>query len=213
MKDKIKIALKQAYKNLGLGEKAFDGVASFLEKTITEDSQINDAVNSAEMLLKSIQGEVDRERSSRAILQKELDGLKAKIEKTPPNPPKEGDPKPNNSSDSELAKEIAELKAKLDAMEQGQARSSFVSNVEAMLTEKKVPKSYISSILKGRSFGEQDTVEAVVEEIQNEYKVFEEELAKDRFGGSIPPEKSDDPVDEIQSFAEAIDESNKKFFN
>ena len=38
MKTKILNALRTEYANLGLGDKAFDGVASFLEKTITEEA-------------------------------------------------------------------------------------------------------------------------------------------------------------------------------
>ena len=68
MKDKILNALRTEYANLGLGEKAFDGVASFLEKTVTEEDKIAEAVKeeSVRNLLKSIQGESDSLRNKAA---------------------------------------------------------------------------------------------------------------------------------------------------
>ncbi len=212
MKNTIKEALKQAYKNLGLSEKAFDGVASFLETTVTEEAQVNDAVKSAETLLKTFQGEVDRERSGRSALQKELDELKAKQTQTPPNPTKKEEPEPNgdpNPNDA-TTKEIAELKARLNAMEQEKARGSLMSSVEAMLTEKKVPKSFIKTILEGRSFGEQDTAENIAKEIEGKYEAVESELIKERFNGVAIPDRSEAPIDDLQAFANAIDESNKE---
>ena len=38
MKEKILVALKTKYSNLGFGAKALDGVASILEKSVTDES-------------------------------------------------------------------------------------------------------------------------------------------------------------------------------
>lgn len=43
MKEKILAALKTNYAKLGFSQKALDGVAAFLEKTVNDDSQIETA--------------------------------------------------------------------------------------------------------------------------------------------------------------------------
>ncbi len=81
MKTKILSQLKTKYANLGFGEKAFDGVADYLSKTVTEESQIEAAIAGVEPLLKAFQGDVDKVRTEKSELQKQYDELKAKQEK------------------------------------------------------------------------------------------------------------------------------------
>lgn len=52
MKEKILVALKTKYSNLGFGAKALDGVASILEKSVTDESQIETAVSGSNLSLK-----------------------------------------------------------------------------------------------------------------------------------------------------------------
>lgn len=63
MKTKILSALKTKYSNLGFNTKALDGVAAVLAQTVTEDSQIEDAVTGVEGLLRVFQAEIDRGRT------------------------------------------------------------------------------------------------------------------------------------------------------
>jgi len=81
MKEKILEALKTSYKNLGFGEKAFEGVADYLSSTVTDEASIETAISGVESLLKAFQGETDRVRGEKTALQRELDELKKK--KTP----------------------------------------------------------------------------------------------------------------------------------
>ncbi len=66
---------------LGVWRKAFDGVADYLSKTVTEESQIEAAIAGVEPLLKAFQGDVDKVRTEKSELQKQYDELKAKQEK------------------------------------------------------------------------------------------------------------------------------------
>ena len=63
MKEKILVALKTKYSNLGFGAKALDGVASILEKSVTDESQIETAVSGVEPFLKVFQSDADRART------------------------------------------------------------------------------------------------------------------------------------------------------
>lgn len=79
MKQKIKEALQQKYKNLGLNEEAFDGVAAFGETIgITEDTLAN-FVEGAKGLLTKAQSDADKARSAKAESQKQIDELKTKL--------------------------------------------------------------------------------------------------------------------------------------
>ena len=106
MKTKVKEALKTMYVNLGLGDKALDGVAGMLiaSKTITDESQIATVIAGAEIrdLLTSIQSEGDKARQDKASLQKQFDDYKAAHPEAQPNPsatPKTGEepPKPSEN--------------------------------------------------------------------------------------------------------------------
>lgn len=79
MKNKIKEALQQEYKNLGLNDEAFDGVAAFGETIgITEDTLAN-FVKGAKGILTKAQSDADKARSAKAESQKQIDELKTKL--------------------------------------------------------------------------------------------------------------------------------------
>lgn len=79
MKNKILAELKTKYANLGVSDKAFDGVAALLVKTVTKEEEIKEAVagSEVEVLLKSIQSSVDAERTKAAKAAKDLEDYKA----------------------------------------------------------------------------------------------------------------------------------------
>ena len=85
MKEKILVALKTKYSNLGFGAKALDGVASILEKSVTDESQIETAVSGVEPFLKVFQSDADRARTEYNALKGLYDELKAKSEASPAN--------------------------------------------------------------------------------------------------------------------------------
>lgn len=85
MKEKIMTALKTKYSNLGFSAKALDGVASVLEKTVTDESQIETAVSGVEPLLKVFQAESDRARTEYNALKGEFEALKEKATPSPAN--------------------------------------------------------------------------------------------------------------------------------
>lgn len=79
MKTKIKEALQQEYKNLGLNDEAFDGVAAFGETIgITEETLAN-FVKGAKGLLTKAQSDADKVRSAKTESQKQIDELKTKL--------------------------------------------------------------------------------------------------------------------------------------
>jgi len=110
MKNKIKAALQQGqYKNLGLDEKAFEGVAAYLATSITDEAEIETKVNSDEVkaLLKSFQSVAD---AARAKAKNEPNPQPTEPGKQPePNP--QDPPKPAEPQDLKamLAEALAEV--------------------------------------------------------------------------------------------------------
>lgn len=116
MKARILAALKTKYANLGLGERAFDGVASLLVKTVAKEEEIETAVagNEVEVLLKSIQSAVDAERTRATNAVKALDEYKRFHPEVEPKPEPAG-----NNGNPDIAKLMEDLdkqRTELDAL-------------------------------------------------------------------------------------------------
>lgn len=67
--------MKTKYSNLGFNAKALDGVAAVLAQTVTDENQIEDAVNGVEGLLRVFQADNDRQRTEYATLKSQHDEL------------------------------------------------------------------------------------------------------------------------------------------
>ena len=80
MKEKIKSALEQGYKNLGLGEAAFERVATLGETFIKSEEDIAAFVKNAEAILKAEQSAADKVRTELNAKIKVLEGDKAELE-------------------------------------------------------------------------------------------------------------------------------------
>ena len=79
MKQKIKEALQQEYKNLGLNDEAFEGVAAFGETLGINEETIANFVKGAKDLLKREQSNADKVRNANAESKKQVEELKAKL--------------------------------------------------------------------------------------------------------------------------------------
>ena len=81
MKQNIIDALKTKYKSFGLSNEAYDRIASALEKTVTKEEEIADAVAKVEtmnLIATELQKMRDTEIQKRTDLQREHDDYKAK---------------------------------------------------------------------------------------------------------------------------------------
>lgn len=79
MKQKIKEALQQEYKNLGLNEEAFERVAAFGETLGINDETLANFVKGANDTLKKMQSDADKLRNADANSKKQVEELKAKL--------------------------------------------------------------------------------------------------------------------------------------
>jgi hypothetical protein len=79
MKQKIKEALQQEYKNLGLNDEAFERVAAFGETFGINDETLANFVKGANDILKKMQSDADKVRNANATTSKQVEELKAKL--------------------------------------------------------------------------------------------------------------------------------------
>jgi len=178
MKEKILNALKTTYANLGLSEKALVGVASFLEKTVTDEGQIDAAVKEAsvEGLLKIYQSEMDSERQKAAASKKALEDYK----KNNPSKQDVDDPKNDVKDDSETAEvlkalkdEIAALKNRNAVLDKANSDAAILKSVrEAIKSEHKDDSrtdNLLNLILRNATVSEGDTAESLTERYKAEY--------------------------------------------
>lgn len=215
MKTKILQQLKQRYSNLGVSDKAFDGVAEFLSKTITEEERIAESVAGAEAFLKAYQSDVDKERTSASTLRKELEALKKETQ------PKPTDPKPNDNQGNEPTEREKALLERMDALQSqlgqliGQrSHEGKLAQITALLGEKNIPESFYTMALSGRTFGEDTNVGELVANIEQGYTKFQDESANDRFKGGGKPEAGEQSGDDVMaSIVKQVNEGTEAILN
>lgn len=202
MKGKILVALKTKYKTFGFGDKAFDGVADYLSKTVTEESQIETAISGVEGLLKAFQGDIDTVRNEKSGLQKQLDELKNKIENPNPNP--NSNPKPEDKKD-DMATIIANavsaaVKPLSDELAQFKAEKSQATRQEQIMAkEYGIPETF------AKRYAIPDDADLDIY-----FKDAKQELANIGFSGVTPPESAETKMEkEAESIANMISEGTK----
>lgn len=201
MKGKILVALKTKYKTFGFGDKAFDGVADYLSKTVTEESQIETAISGVEGLLKAFQGDIDTVRNEKSGLQKQLDELKTKIENPNPNP----DPKPEDKADiaTIIANAVsAAVKPLSDELAQFKAEKSQATRQEQIMAKAKeygIPETF------AKRYAIPDDAD-----LDTYFKDVKQEFANIGFSGVNPPESAEVKIEkEAESIANMISEGTK----
>lgn len=204
MKTKILVGLKTKYKTFGFSDKAFDGVADYLSKTVTEESQIETAISGVEGLLKAFQGDIDTVRNEKSGLQKQLDELKNKIENPNPNP--NPNPKPEDKKD-DMATIIANavsaaVQPLSDELAQFKAEKSQATRQEQILAKAKeygIPETF------AKRYAIPDDADLDIY-----FKDAKQELANIGFSGVTPPESAETKMEkEAESIANMISEGTK----
>lgn len=200
MKEKILVALKTKYKTFGFGDKAFDGVADYLSKTVTEESQIETAISGVEGLLKAFQGDIDTVRNEKSGLQKQLDELKAKT----------GNPNPTLKPEDKKDDVPAWAQALIDS------NKNLLTEVSTLKQEKLQATRQEQILAKAKEYGIPES-QAKRYNIPNDadldayFKDAAQELKNEGFAGVVPPESAEAKIEkEAESIAKMIEEGTKK---
>jgi membrane-associated protease RseP (regulator of RpoE activity) len=197
---------------LGFGDKAFDGVASFLEKTVTEESHIETAISGVEPLLKAFQGDTDARVSSALAKQK------AELEKPAPDL-KPGETKPADPNDIRtiIADAIKPLQQKIEGYEKRETQKQLQQQVLTAVREsfKTDPeKKGFDAWVKGRIVNIEDSakLEEITTELKTGYTEFRQEMINQGVISEIPAsgtpaaEKSVEEYQKIMNGEKAADD-------
>lgn len=184
MKDKILAALRNKYKNLGLGDKVLEGIADMLALTTTEETQIDNAVTGVESLAKGFQSDADRIRTEATA--------KAKAEKDKGAEPPKGEPPKNDDDVPSWAKGLIEanqtLVAKINAIESGKTTESRKTILEGKL--KDAAPSIKSKILKDFSrmnFEKDEDFDAYLTETEADLTTLNQDFANQGLNNGYVP--------------------------
>ena len=132
MKTKLLTALKTEYAKSGLSDKAFDGVASVLVKTVTKEDEIDGVVKADETktLIKAYQTDTDKVRTEKANLQAEFDKYKKEHpEAVPLTPPTE------NEETKKLLERIEALENENKEAKAKATRAEKVASIRAKMKD------------------------------------------------------------------------------
>lgn len=150
MKLKILQALKTKYANLGFGDKAFDGVADYLSKTVTKEEDIETATAGVDSLLKAFQGDVDKVRTELAQKKTELEELKKKN----PDPQNPDPPKPDPEEPAwfkvfkeDQARKLEALEKESQTFKAEKAKETRAAQVAAKVKELEIPEWRMKGVI------------------------------------------------------------------
>lgn len=188
MKDKIIAVLKTTYSNLGLSDKAFGGVASILEKTVTKEEDIAAAVEAPEIsaLVKAIQGETDSLRGRNAQITKELDELKRQKNVDPePGGEPGGKPGGKDGAMAALVAKVEEMEKRMkERDEQARHDARIASIKEKLVSGGSKNENILGLVLKGAAISDDETDESAAERLKKEYDTTYKQFYGD---GPMPP--------------------------
>lgn len=187
--NRILIALRNKYANLGLSEKAFTGVATFLEKTGLKDDEIEARIaeDDVKALLIAIQGETDFLRTQNHKLTKENATLKAKKDDKSDddsNDEPDGDNAVMNAIRT-LSEQFTAFKTDVEVKSKQRQQDEIIAKAHELMKAAGCTNDYIrKATLKGITVSDADTAEAIAER----YKIEYDKNFKEAFGdGIIPP--------------------------
>lgn len=170
MKTKILAALKTEYKTSGLSEKAFDGVASVLAKTVTNEDEIEGVIKADETksLIRAFQTDTDRVRTEKAQLQAEFEKYKTE------HPAEKQEDK---NKEDEPESETAKLLKRIEALEQEKKERDLKTTRDAIISavRKKMKDSgsdnenILDLVLEKTEVKDGDKADDIAEKLKSEY--------------------------------------------
>lgn len=197
MKEKLLEALKTEYKNLGFGQKAFDGVADYLSKTIENEEDISNAISGVGGLLKAFQGEVDTVRQEKSELQRKLEALN----KEPIVEPKEPTKEPKDELLEQLLAKVEGLEKARQAEQKQKEFESRKKEVVAKAKEKGINEEVMAMIGIPEDLEDTDTF---VADIAQRLVNAGVQVGKPRESQSEPKEMGDALADLINKKTEEL---------
>lgn len=182
MKEKLLTALKTEYAKSGLSEKAFDGVAAVLAKTVANEEEVEGVVKSDETrsLIRAFQADTDRVRQEKAQISSEFERYKTEH---PESKAAEEQPVSDDGRD-ELLKRIEALENDRKEREAAASRERRMAGIRASLKSGGSDNDNILDlVLDKAAFKDDESDNSVVERLKSAYDAT---YAKFYGDGAVP---------------------------
>lgn len=213
LKEKIFGMLKTKYKDIGVSKEVLEGVATNLSAFVSEETQIEPAVNGAESMLRTLQSYADNRvngfRSEAEKYKKEAEELKTKLAGGNPNPPKDGGSEEAPSWAKSLIESQTALQKTVSELKQEKASQTLKEMFVQKMKDKQIPEIYYQSSLFGREFTDNAQVEELANHVGTAYETFKQTSVNAGFTYTQPPEAGSDPSKEEDVIAEQIRKGTK----
>jgi hypothetical protein len=193
MKEKIKAALVNKYKNLGFSDKAIEGVLAYLETTVTDEAGIEGAVNGVEGMLKAFQSEVDTRVTAAVNKPKPptpapaANPTEGPATQEPVTPPADA-PEWMRGFMTTMQASVQTLATELQTIKAGKSTETRKTQLEEVL--KNTPDSFKSTIMKAfdrMKFEKDEEFTSYLEEIKTDSAAFVQDTANSGLSSSRPP--------------------------
>lgn len=186
MKTKIKEALKTKYQNLGFGDKAIDGVADFLSRSVTKEEDIEATVTGAETLLKAFQGDADK-RVTDAVSKEKIKWQQEHREPEHKTDPvtKTGDDEPEWVA--KILQSHDAMTKRMDAMEKTNTMQGQHARMKAKLSDAKVPEIFYKNQIAGKAFKDDTEMDQFTNELVTGWEEVRQNLADQGLGQAHKP--------------------------
>lgn len=223
MKEKIFKAFKDAILIKGktsVSDETINLYVGFIDaEKITDESQIAEAIKPFVPALKAVQANINsvaatststKESELKTKYEKEIEDLK----KSNSEPPKPQDP-PKDVPEWQKAIEgltatVQTLATTVGAQQAEKTHETLYQRLTGMLTEKKVPAWYSEDILEGRTFKDENEVNAWAEKIGEKWTTRNQDLTNNGFKETVPPGSGNQDVKDEDIIAGMIKEGTQK---
>lgn len=206
MKEKILQALKTKYANKGFSARTLESMADHLATTVTEETQIDNAVSGVEPVLSIFQSEIDN-RVNAAVAKAKSD---AQQPQNPPANPNQGGVNPPKPDTADMP---AWAKAIIDANEAMQKSLASLQGDQIMKTRSQTlseklataPDVFKNKILKDFSrmkFDNDDEFQTYLQETEEDIKQVVQSTADEGLGMFPKPNQSQGSTENVNTAVE-----------
>ncbi|WP_404812071.1 hypothetical protein ACIRNY_11070 [Capnocytophaga canimorsus] len=214
MKVKIFEMLKTKCANMGFSKEVLEGVATNLSAFVTEETQIEPAVNGAELMLKSFQSYADNRvntfKNESEKYKKEAEELKVKLANEGKSTSTAGQEQDVPQWVKELMESHKQTQEAVLGLQKEKKSQTLTNQFVEQMKNKGIPEFYYTPILRGREFANIEAVEHLVASTIADYQTLQTEGVKAGFTYVKPPEGGANPQKDEDAIAQMIKQGTEK---
>lgn len=201
MKQKILDALKTKFSNKGFSKEALNGVASILEKTVTDESLIETAVSGVEPLFEFFQSESDKLRGENTTLKKKLEEAAAAGGGQGNNEPKPTETEPAwfTAYKQQQEERYNSLKQESDTLKAEKSKAERAAQISEAAKKYGIPEKFVKRFAPAEDA-----------DLDEYFKEVKQDFVDQGFEFSEPPAQGSGVSSNSNDIASLIDKGTKQ---